>query len=137
MEKVKSNILHAPAMKEGNPPPPIKGLPLLTSHTHLLVKDLSPPLVLFPHGLGLARYMFPMALSGKELLLPLLCWSEGWRLSGYRTCVRSRTHRCFAVLDLVVLELDLMDVLEPDLLDFITILRSASVRVHQPRVPTR
>ena len=39
-------------------------------------------------------------------------------------------HRCFAVLDLVVLdllELDLKDTLEPDLLDFITILRSASV----------
>ena len=121
----------------GAPPPPIKGHPLLTSHTHLLVKDLSPPLVLFPHGLELARYMFPVALSGKELLLPLLCWSEGQRLSGYRTCVRSRMHRCFAVLDLVVLELDLMDVLEPDLLEFITILRSASVRLHQPRVSTR
>ena len=121
----------------GAPPPPIKGHPLLTSHTHLLVKDLSPPLVLFPHGLGLARYMFPVALSGKDLLLLLLCWSKGQRLSGYRTCVRSRMHRCFAVLDLVVLELDLMDVLEPDLLDFITILRSASVRLYQPRVPTR
>ena len=38
-------------------------------------------------------------------------------------------HRCFAVLDLVVLdllELDLKDVLEPDLLDFIMILRSTS-----------
>ena len=45
----------------GAPPPPIKGHPLLTSHTHLLVKDLSPPLELFPHGLGLARYMFPVA----------------------------------------------------------------------------
>ena len=62
--------------------------------------------------------MLPVALSGKELLLPLLCWSEGRRLSGYRTCVQSRMHRCFAVLDLVVLvlELDLKDVLEPDLL---------------------
>ena len=79
--------------------------------------------------------MFPVALSGKELLLPLLCWSEGRRLSGYRTCVRSRMHRCFAVLDL--LELDLKDVLEPDLLDFITILRLSSVRLHHPRVQTR
>ena len=103
----------------GAPPPPIKGPPHSPSSSHLLVKDLSPPLVLFPHGLGLARYMFPVALSGKELLLPLLCWSEGRRLSGYRTCVRSWMHRCFAVLDLVVLdllELDLKDVLEPDLL---------------------
>ena len=121
---------------EGTPsPPPIKGPPLTTSSSHLLVKDLSPPLELFPHGLGLARYMFPVALSRKELLLPLLCWSEGRRLSGYRTCVRSRMHRCFAVLDLVVLEL--MDVLESDLLDFITILRSSSVRLHHPRVPSR
>ena len=63
-------------------PPPIKGPPLTPSSSHLLMKDLSPPLVLFPHGLGLARYMFLVALSGKELLLPLLCWSEGWRLSG-------------------------------------------------------
>src|SRR5215216_1991287 len=116
MEEVKGHLLHAPAMKEGHPPPPIKGHPLLTSHSHLLVKDLSPPLVLFPHGLGLARYMFLVALSRKELLLPLLCWSEGWRLSGYRTCVRSRMHRCFAVLDLVLLELDLKDVMELDLL---------------------
>ena len=61
MEEVKGHPPHAPAMKEGHPPPPIKGHPLLTSHTHLLVKDLSPPLVLFPHGLGLARYMFPVA----------------------------------------------------------------------------
>ena len=123
--------------ERGYPPPPIKGHPLPPSSSHLLMKDLSLPLALFPHGLGLARYMFPVALSGKELLLLLLCWSEGRRLSGYRTCVRSRMHRFFAVLDLVVLELDLMDVLEPDLLDFITILRSASVRLHQPRVPTR
>ena len=122
------------------PPLPYKSPPSPPHNTHLLVKDLSPPLVLFPHGLGVARYMFPVALSGKELLLPLLCWSEGRRLSGYRKCVRSRMHRCFAVLDLVVmdlLELDLMDVLEPDLLDFITILRSESVRLHHPQVPSR
>ena len=45
----------------GVPPPPIKGHPLPPSSSHLLVKDLSPPLELFPHGLGLARYMFPVA----------------------------------------------------------------------------
>ena len=36
--------------------------PLLPHKAHLLVKDLSPPLDIFPHGLGLARYMFPVAL---------------------------------------------------------------------------
>jgi len=35
--------------------------PFPPSSSHLLVKDLSPPLELFPHGLGLARYMFPVA----------------------------------------------------------------------------
>ena len=99
----------------GASPLPYKRPPSPPHNTHLLVKDLSPPLVI-PHGLGLARYMFSVALSEKELLLPLLCWSEGRRLLGYRTCVRSRMHRCFAVLDLVVLELDLKDVLEPNLL---------------------
>ena len=53
---------HAPAMERGGtPPPPIKGHPFPPSSSHLLVKDLSPPLELFPHGLGLARYMFPVA----------------------------------------------------------------------------
>ena len=53
---------HAPPMERGGtPPPPIKGHPFPPSSSHLLVKDLSPPLELFPHGLGLARYMFPVA----------------------------------------------------------------------------
>ena len=53
---------HAPAMeRRGTRPPPIKGHPFPPSSSHLLVKDLSPPLELFPHGLGLARYMFPVA----------------------------------------------------------------------------
>src|SRR5215216_1482829 len=47
--------------ERGHPPPPIKGHPFPPSSSHLLVKDLSPPLELFPHGLELARYMFPMA----------------------------------------------------------------------------
>ena len=47
---------------EGTPSPPtIKGPPLTPSFQHLLVKDLSPPLELFPDCLGLARYMFPVA----------------------------------------------------------------------------
>ncbi len=34
--------------ERGNPPPPIKDHPFPPASTHLLVKDLSPPLVLFP-----------------------------------------------------------------------------------------
>lgn len=40
------------------------------------------PSSISPHGLGLARYMFPVALSRKELLLPLLCWSKGREVVG-------------------------------------------------------
>src|SRR3954468_6504135 len=50
--------------------------PLLTSHSHLLVRDLSPPLEFIPHGLGLARYMFPMAIRQERVVLPLHRWSE-------------------------------------------------------------
>ena len=46
----------------GGAPSSIKASPLLPYKAHLLVKDLSPPLVLFPHGLRLARYVFPVAL---------------------------------------------------------------------------
>ena len=46
----------------GAPPSSYKRPPLSPFSSHLLVKDLSPPLELFPHGLGLARYMFPVAL---------------------------------------------------------------------------
>ena len=136
MGEVRGQLHGAPDMG-GVPPSSYKRPPLSPFFLTPPREGSLSPSSIFSHGLGLARYMFPVALSGKELLLPLLCWSEGRRLSGYRTCVRSRMHRCFVVLDLVVLELDLMDVLEPDLLDFITILRSTSVRLHHPRVPTR
>ena len=66
---------HAPASPLGFPPP-IKGTPLLTSHSHLLVKDLSPPLEFIPHGLGLARYMFPVAIRQERVVLPQHRWSE-------------------------------------------------------------
>src|SRR4051812_32034567 len=67
---------HAPDTPLGSPPPPIKGAPPLTSHLHLLVKDLSPPLEFIPHGLGLARYMFPVAIRKERVVLPLYRWSE-------------------------------------------------------------
>ena len=64
---------------EGQPPWPADtplGAPLLTSHSRLLVKDLSPPLEFIPHGLGLARYMFPVAIRQERVVLPLHRWSE-------------------------------------------------------------
>ena len=45
----------------GGAPLSYKKPPLLPHKAHLLVKDISPPLDILPHGLGLARYMFPMA----------------------------------------------------------------------------
>ena len=53
------------------------------------------PLVI-PHGLGLARYMFPVALSGKELLLPLHRWSEEAEV--VRWTERVCDHGCTATL---------------------------------------
>ena len=77
-------------------PPPIKGPPLTPSYTHLLVKDLSPPLVLFPHGLGLARYMFPVAFWQERVVLPLHRWSEEAEVA--RCLERVCEHGCAAVL---------------------------------------
>src|SRR5215216_1087087 len=56
--------------------PPIKGTPSPISHSHLLVKDVSPPLEFIPHGLGLARYMFLVAIWQERVVLPLHRWSE-------------------------------------------------------------
>ena len=78
------------------PPSPIKGTPLLTSHSHLLVKDLSSPLEFIPHGLGLARYMFPVAIRQENFVLPLHRWSEEAEVSRFlgRVC----EHGCAADL---------------------------------------
>src|SRR3954463_9209292 len=75
-------------------PPPIKGSPLLTCLSHLLVKDLSPPLEFIPHGLGLARYMFPMAIRQERVVLPLHRWSEEAEVA--RCLVRVCEHGCAA-----------------------------------------
>ena len=48
------------AMPIGCPHLPYKRPPSHPLKAHLLVKDLSPPLEFIPHGLGLARYMFPV-----------------------------------------------------------------------------
>src|SRR4051812_11658607 len=70
--------------------------PLLTSHTHLLVKDLSPPLEFIPHGLGLARYMFPVAIQQERVVLLLHCWSEEAKVARCLVCVCE--HGCAVVL---------------------------------------
>ena len=102
----------------GVDPSSYKSPPHSPSFSHLLVKDLSPPLELFPHGLGLARYMWHFVW--KELLLPLDRWSEEVEV------VRWLERVCECGYDA-----------ELRRSDFLTILRSASVRLHQPRVPTR
>ena len=89
-------IPHAPATPLGFPPPPIKGAPLLTCLSHLLVKDLSPPLEFIPHGLGLARYMFPVAIRQERVVLPLHRWSEEAEVSRCLVCVCE--HGCAAAL---------------------------------------
>ena len=89
-------IPHAPATPLGSPLSPIKGTPLLTSHSHLLVKDLSPPLEFIPHGLGLARYMFPVAIRQERVVLPLHRWSEEVEVA--RCLVRVCEHGCAVIL---------------------------------------
>src|SRR4051812_49614924 len=77
-------------------PSPIKGTPLPLSHSHLLVKDLSPPLEFIPHGLRLARYMFPVAIRQERFVLPLYRWSEEAEVA--RCLQRVCEHGCAAVL---------------------------------------
>src|SRR4051812_14613867 len=74
------------------PPLPIKEAPLPLSHSQLLVKDLSPPLEFIPHCLGLARYMFPMAILQERVVLPLHRWSEEAKVA--RCLVRVCKHGC-------------------------------------------
>lgn len=80
----------------GCPPSPYKRSPLPLSHSHLLVKDLSPPLEFIPHGLGLARYMFPVAFRQERVVLPLHRWSEEAEVA--RCLERVCEHGCAAVL---------------------------------------
>ena len=78
------------------PTPPIKGTLSPLSHLHLLVKDLSPPLEFIPHGLGLARYMFPVAFWQERVVLPLHRWSEEAEVA--RCLERVCEHGCAADL---------------------------------------
>src|SRR3954470_21661351 len=121
--------LHGFHAMGGSAPLPIKGTPLPPLISHLLAKDLSPPLE------------FPMVSDQRDTCSRWL-FLEGFVASaaslergrggcrGTRTCVRSWMHHCFEVLDLIVLD-------RLDQMDFITILRSASVHLHHPRVQPR
>ena len=80
----------------GSPPPPIKVTPSPLSHSHLLVKDLSPPLEFIPHGLGLARYMFLEAIRQERVMLLLHRWSEEAEVA--RCLGRVCEHGCAAYL---------------------------------------
>src|SRR4051812_13660598 len=84
------------AMPPWAAPSPIQGSPPLTSHSHLLVKDLSPPLEFILHGLGLARYMFPVAIRQERVVLPLHRWSEEAEIA--RCLERVCEHGCAADL---------------------------------------
>src|SRR3954462_10692930 len=85
-----------PAPTPWVPPPPMKGSPPLTCLSHLLVKDLYPPLEFIPHGLGLARYMFPVAIRQERVVLPLHRWSKEAEVA--RCLERVCDHGCSAVL---------------------------------------
>src|SRR3954470_5047438 len=77
-------------------PSSYKRHPSPLSHSHLLVKDLSPPLEFIPHGLGLARYIFPMAIRQGRVVLPLHRWSEEAEVT--RCLGRVCEHGCAAYL---------------------------------------
>src|SRR4051812_25506185 len=78
------------------PPSSYKRHPSPLSHSHLLVKDLSPPLEFIPHSLELAGYMFPVAIRQERVVLPLHHWSEEAEVA--RCLVRVCEHGCAAVL---------------------------------------
>src|SRR3954466_9086770 len=80
----------------GAPPLPYKRPPSPPLKAHLLVKDLSPPLEFIPHGLGLARYMFPVAIRQERVVLPLHRWSEEAEVA--RCLERVCEHGCAADL---------------------------------------
>ena len=65
------------------------------SHTPPREGSLS-PLEFIPHGLGLARYMFPVAIRQERVVLPLHRWSEEAEVA--RCLERVCKHGCAAVL---------------------------------------
>src|SRR3954468_10405332 len=106
-----------PPWSASMPPPLYKNLLL---HSHTSSRRISLPPLEFPHGLGSARYMFPVAFSRRICCFRCFAGARAWRLSGYPDVCAITDAPLLAVLDVMVL----------DQMDFITILRSASVRLH-------
>ena len=61
---------------------PIKGSPLILSK-HTSSRRISLPPLEFPHGIGSARYMFPVAFSGRICCFRCFSGARARRLSGY------------------------------------------------------
>src|SRR3954467_10164004 len=76
-------------------PSPIKGPPPLTCLSHLLVKDLSPSFRISPWS-RISEIHVPGGFFWKDLLLPLLRWSEGAEVVGVP--VRVCDHGCTTAL---------------------------------------
>src|SRR4051812_29426356 len=66
----------------GCPPPPIKGTPCPLSHSHLLVKDLSPPLEFIPMVSDLRDTCSRWLFSKKELCFRCITGARRRRLLG-------------------------------------------------------
>ena len=83
------------AMPLGCPPLPYKRPPSPPLKAHLLVKDLSPPFRISPWS-RISEIHVPGGFFWKDLLLPLLRWSEGAEVVGVP--VRVCDHGCTTAL---------------------------------------
>src|SRR4051812_44551134 len=79
----------------GAPPLPYKRTPSPPLKTHLLAKDLSPPFRISPWS-RISEIHVPGGFFWKDLLLPLLRWSEGTEVVGVP--VRVCDHGCTTAL---------------------------------------
>src|SRR3954470_24012767 len=80
--------LGAPSSYKRSPPPHLSLTPPREG-------SLSPSRI-YPHGLGLARYMFPVAIRQERVVLPLHRWSEEAEVA--RCLERVCEHGCAADL---------------------------------------
>ena len=78
---------------EGLPPSPYKRPPTPSSHLAPPPREGSLLPLIIPHGLGLARYMFPVALHLEGVAASAASLERGGGgCSVDRTCVRSQMH---------------------------------------------
>src|SRR4051812_35016394 len=88
-------------MPLGVPPLPIKGT-LSSSHNTPPCEGSLSPFRISPWS-WVSEIHVPGGFFWYDLFLLLLRWSEGAEVVGVpRTCVRSRMHHCFAMLDWMV-----------------------------------